>query len=186
MWYRFCLISPLLFLVNALVLGWVTPRYNARTTAISQLVHYKYGFGQTLNFIVCGLLSLGLAYFVSNFSAVSQRDKQLVLLGALTFGLCLVTVGLFRTDYAGQSTLTGKIHNIAFIASVIIQGALQIYFALSRLWHPTGIYFLISGVVTIIGLVFMAQFPSIRGIAQRILVLAIAIWVSTGPLLIRK
>lgn len=184
MLFWLCLFSPILFLINAIALGIITPNYSNRTMAISQLVHGKFGYLQTVNFILCGLLSLVLAIYVHRLNYATV-DKMLVTVGAITFGLCLVLVGLFPTDKIGESTTVGKIHSIVFISSVLIQGILQIIFALRHLSEGMGIYLLVSGVITLVGLVLMSLTPNIRGIAQRSLVLAIALWITSATLRLR-
>jgi hypothetical protein len=186
MLYWVCLLSPLLFLFNTLVIGLVTPDYNARTTAISQLVHYRYGVLQVLNFLICGILSLGLAYYVHKMNAVPPQEKLLVMTGAIAFGLSLLLVGIFKTDVGGTTSVAGHIHSTTFISSVLVQGVVQLLFARHRLPDGVGIYFAGSGLVTLFGLGAMSVLPGIRGLAQRILVLAIALWVTFGPVLLRK
>ncbi|MEK7603383.1 MAG: DUF998 domain-containing protein [Patescibacteria group bacterium] len=185
MFFYFCLASPLLFLTNALLLGIIASHYNPKDTAISQLVYTDVGIWQTLNFLVFGVLSLWLSFYIYRMDSVNHFDKILVASGALAFGLCLVLVGIFKTDLVGTSTITGTIHSLVFISTVVIQGILQMWFASRRINTPIGIYYLISGIVTLIALVAMNQVPSFRGIAQRTLVAAITLWITTGSIIVR-
>jgi hypothetical protein len=181
-----CLAAPLLYLANSWVLGMAVPGYSARSQAMSSLVHTAHGNWQTANFIICGLLILYLAYLARGMEPGHWHNQHLIWMGVLVLGITLVLLGLIPSDPAGITTVRGQMHGAIFIVSVLVQATLQIVFALSNMPSGLGMYLLASGVITAMGLPAMMLWPDWRGVAQRILVGAIMLWVTLGVYVIRK
>lgn len=151
------------------MLGFLTQHYNQTQTTISYLVHGNYGQWQTVNFIVCGLLVLLLAYLIRDAAPADIRSAHLVKIGAVTLGLSLVLLGIFPTDKAGTQTLIGQIHGLIFISSVVVQATVQILFAMRNLHIGLAYTLLLTGIITAVGLPSMLIFSDWRGMIQKIL-----------------
>lgn len=178
--------APLVFLGNSLLIGALSAGYSARQNSISSLVHGSLGNWQTANFIICGILTLLLAFYLNGDTSIQITNSHLVFLGALVLGASLVLLGLFPTDLPGQKTAVGQLHGAIFIISVLIQAGLQISVAVTNFSSPMAWYLLASGIITAIGLPAMQLFPDYRGIIQRIFVAAILLWVTSGAFWVKK
>ncbi len=186
MLFWICVVAPFLFLITSLVLGFITSNYNHIQTTISYLVRGNYGQWQTMNFIVCGLLVLLLAYLIRDAAPANIRSVHLVKIGAVTLGLSLLLLGIFPTDKAGEQTIIGQIHGLIFITSVVIQATVQILFAMRNLQIGLAYTILATGIITAVGLPSMLIFSDWRGLIQKIFVGGIMWWVTIGALLLRK
>lgn len=173
-------LAPVMFLVNAMIIGLLTTGYSAQRSTISSLVHGKLGSWQTANFLICGILILGLTYYFRAFDNTNIANVHLVKVGALVLGLSLVLLGLLPSDRVGHTTLVGQIHGAIFIISVLTQASLQLLVALSNVPSAIFWYLLVSSIITAAGLLMMFLVPDMRGISQRILVGAIMLWVTVG------
>jgi len=178
--------APLLFLGNSLLIGVLSAGYSARQNSISSLVHGSLGNWQTANFIVCGILTLVLAFYLKGDTSNQIANSQLVFIGAMVLGASLVLLGIFPTDVAGQKTAIGQLHGTIFIISVLAQAALQITIAATNFSSPMAWYLLVSGIITAVGLPAMQLFPDYRGIIQRIFVAAILLWVTAGAFWVKE
>ncbi len=185
MLFWLCLTAPFLFWLISLFLGLITANYSQQRDTISYLVHGNYGHLQTLNFILCGLLIIVLAYLTRDLAPNNIRNPHLIKIGTWIFGASLLLLGLLPTDRVGEQTLIGQLHGIIFVVTVVIQAGLQIAFALSNLPGIVSISILITGIITALGLPSMMLFNSWRGIIQRIFVGAIVWWVTVGVLILR-
>lgn len=133
--------------VISLLLGALRPGFDFRRHANSQLVLGDYGWIQTIDFIVVGLLlmacSVGMARVVG-----PHRSGQVAAVGVFLYGLCAgVIVGFNPTDpaygfppgspegYAGLDKIStpAHIHGVAgmigFLAMTVACFALARYFA---------------------------------------------------------
>jgi hypothetical protein len=115
-------IGPVLFVLVFLVEGATRPGYSAWRNYVSSLSTGPGGWVQVVNFIVCGLLTLGFAIGLRR--VVHSGKGSLggpILLGI--FGLGLIVAGVFVTDPSlgyppgaqghGPQTLHGTIHGLA-------------------------------------------------------------------------
>jgi len=178
--------APILFLVNSLLLGFFSSGYNPQRNSISSLVHVRLGYLQTANFVLCGLLTLGLAYYLKEYSGATINSARLAHIGIIVFGASLVLLGFFPTDKPGQTTAIGQIHGAIFILSVFIQAGLQLAVAFTNFPSAIAIYLVISGLISAFGLLGMAYVPEFRGYIQRVLVGSIILWVTISSFWLRK
>lgn len=181
-WFAF---APAAFLVNSLVLGFFTPDYTNQQDEMSYLVYGKYGKLQTINFYSMGLLTLVAAQILMDRPLTTGLNSaHLVPLGAIAFGAGLIGLRIFPTEQKGQKTIVSKIHKVIFIVSIVSQAIFQISFALGNASRSWTNYLLISGVLTLVGLVSMVIWRPSRGLLQRITVALIATWLAFGSSLI--
>ncbi len=185
MLFALCALAPFLFLFASLLIGFISANYSQQHSTISYLVHGNYGYLQTINFILCGLLIIALAYVTRNATPINIRNAYLIKIGIWVLGISLLLLGLFPTDRIGQHTFIGQLHGLIFIASVVIQAFLQIAFALSNMRLVISVSLLAGGAVTALGLPSIVLFDDWRGIIQRVLVAAIMYWVTTGAFILR-
>jgi Protein of unknown function (DUF998) len=114
--------GPLLFIVVFLIEGATRPGYSAARNMVSDLAMSDEGWQQIANFLVCGVLVLGLAVGLSRrwrTGPASRWGPRLIGV----FGLGLIVAGVFVTDPArgyppgaplvGEpQTLHGIVHGI--------------------------------------------------------------------------
>ncbi len=169
-----------------MLLGLLTTGYSLQRNTISSLVHEKLGLFQTANFLICGVLTIGLAYYLNSQTNSQVHNASMILAGVIVLGLSLVLLGLLPTDRPGQTSLIGQVHGAIFITSVLIQAALQLLVAFGN--YPSQIfwYLLISGIITATGLAGMLLIPEMRGIIQRVLVGAIMLWITLASFWLRR
>src|SRR5262249_24744378 len=90
-------VGPLLFIMVFLILGATRPSYNAWHMPVSFLSDGPLGWTQITNFVVCGALSVCLAFGVKRaLRAGKGATWEPILLG--TFGLGLIGAGFFVID----------------------------------------------------------------------------------------
>jgi hypothetical protein len=185
MFFWIFLFGPALSLVVSLILGVLTPNYSSKTDEISYLVYGKYGTLQTLNFYVCGVLSILLSLqLISITNNPVYQGQALVQAGAFIYGISLILLRIFPTQRKDQKTYIATIHKLIFVMCVLLQGLLQIMFAAKNSSSAVAPYFYLCGVVTILGLAAMYYWKSSRGISQRLLVATIILWITIGSVLV--
>ncbi len=152
--------GPLFFILVFLLEGATRPGYSAWRHFVSQLSLSSAGWMQVLNFLVCGVLSLGFAIALRQ---VLHPGKSAfwgtLLLG--TFSIGLIVAGLFSTDPAlgypvgahmgGPQTLHGTIHGLAgltvFSSLTAACFVMARYFVGKPQWKGWTLYSTITGVI---------------------------------------
>jgi hypothetical protein len=167
------LLGPSLFIITALILGAITPRYHPLQNTISELALGKYGVLQTLNFVVSGTLMLLLAVLVfwqhfSTYGVVCVAIMSLVLLLS----------AVFKTDPLTKqwSTKTGAIHNVLFMVGAPAMVSAQLVLAVTQSGTAFGLFSLACSLVSVPTMVFVVVGRSYRGLVQRILVSTLMVW----------
>ncbi|HEX9413608.1 MAG TPA: DUF998 domain-containing protein [Ktedonobacterales bacterium] len=90
-------VGPLLFIVVFLIEGATRPGYSVWRNQVSDLELSNQGWEQIANFLVCGLLCIGLAVGLRRIWRAGRASVWGPLLIGL-FGLGLVAAGVFLTD----------------------------------------------------------------------------------------
>jgi hypothetical membrane protein len=88
-----------LFILVVLVQDYTRTGFDPRQHPLSLLAHGDWGWIQIANFVLAGLLNLGYAVGLRRALHPGRADTWGPVLIA-TYGLALITVGLFRTDPA--------------------------------------------------------------------------------------
>jgi hypothetical protein len=109
-------VSPVLFSLIVLFLGFATPGYDHLRQTISELALGQYGWIQRLNFLQFGVGFVGYAALFSG--ALTSRKAKLVWVSAfLVSALLAVTMAAFPSDplsdfptYVRGMSLHGRIH----------------------------------------------------------------------------
>ena len=153
-------IGPALFVVVLLIEGATRPSYSAWHNYGSSLSTGPGGWMQIVNFIVCGVLSVG---FAIGLRRVLRRGKGSVggpiLVGI--FGLALISAGIFVTDASlgyppgthtsGPQSVHGAIHGVSglvvFAALAVACFVLARRFAGRRDWRGWALYSIVTGIV---------------------------------------
>jgi hypothetical protein len=115
-------VGPLLFIVVFLIEGATRPGYSVWRNYVSELSLSNQGWEQIANFIVCGVLSLGLAIGLRRAWPTGKASVWGPVLVGL-FGLSLIVAGIFVTDPArgyppgaplkgSPQTIHGTIHGV--------------------------------------------------------------------------
>jgi hypothetical membrane protein len=176
-------VEPALFVVVLLVEGATRPGYSAWRNIGSQLALSSQGWEQVTNFLMCGVVCLGLAAGLRR--ALAGGKGAFAGPVALTvFSLALIVAGIFTTD-PGQGyppgvptpaspTLHGVVHALAGLFTFVSLGvacfALARRFAGDTRWRGWAAYSILTGVVVVLSLV-VSNVPSLSvfgGFIQRI------------------
>lgn len=161
-------VGPLLFIIVFLIEGATRPGYSPWRNYVSQLSTGEGGWVQIANFIMCGLLTLGLALALWSASPRPTRSSTWGPALLIVFGLDLITAGIFVTDPAlgyppgspvgpqGQ-TLHGAIHGVAgLLAFGALAATCFVYARLFRGdpdWKGWTAYSKITGVIIALGFI---------------------------------
>ncbi len=194
-------IGPLLFIIVFLIEGATRPGYNAWHHYVSNLSLSNQGWVQVINFLVCGLLTLG---FAIGFQQVLYAGRKYAWGPAMIgiFSVALIFAGLFVTDpslgypvsihSSGPQTLHGTIHGVAGLiafSSLAIAGfVVARRFAGDPDWKGWALYSIITG--TLVAVFFIASTAvsaldengilpgSPTGLLQRIAIIAGWSWIA--------
>ncbi len=179
------IIAPILFTLLIIVESLIKPGYSQIFNDISDLGLGPYGIIQNINFIVFGLLSIGLALGlgVNLPYRAGKAVKWLVII--FGFGIILAGVTLILSSpniiYAKDVEAHGLVSSIAFLT--IIAAQFLTWQALRRsdntVWKLYRIYSLISGLLSIVTLLILSytQFAPFHGASERLFIAVWLIWI---------
>jgi hypothetical protein len=156
--------GPIVFTLVYTLDGLFLPGYDAIKRPTSDLSLGPNGWVQITNFLLLGILMLGLAFAVrSSRSPLSNSTWTSLLLGV--FGVGLVIAGLFLTDPTpgyppgvplARLTFHGVVHQVG---SLLAFGSLlAVCFVAARhlwhasVWHTWAMYSLLSGLLMMVSL----------------------------------
>lgn len=172
LWLTCGTLGSLLFTTVYLIEGATRPDYNAWQQAISALSLGPGGWGQQVNFVVFGTITVWTAFAWRAFLNGGAAATWYPILRGLQ-GFALIVDGFFSQDPAGYPlgavapttpTLHAVIHQIfAFVAITAIAVGFFVLarrFAREPEWHWWAMYCVISGILTI---VFIATFGALNG-----------------------
>jgi len=176
--------GPVVLIVTDIVASSANPGYSLVRDSISSLALAKLGWVQTIGFLAIGLLvEIFTAGLLFNIRARRGFHFSITCLVIMGFGLLLL--GAFRTDPVGVADTTeGIIHNIAAIAVFWLFPIASLLIASSikhdPYWKNVYKYSIIAGLlgfVLVIIVVILENSDSWFGLAQRLLVANMIIWV---------
>lgn len=180
-----------MFVVVFIVEGWVRPGYSPLRHPVSSLALGDFGWVQTLNFLLTGVLMF--AFAVGARPALRPYGAGIwapLSIGAYAVGL--FGAGLFATDpvggyppgagTTGRYTTHGALHDafslVVFVALPVACLVLAYRFATSRHWGWAG-YSLATAVEIVVGFVLFAAgfagdptFAPVGGLLQRLTIVA--------------
>jgi hypothetical membrane protein len=167
--------GPALFIVTAFIFGLVKPKYSALHNTISELALGRYGYVQTANFTLSGLLIVLLGLRLAAMGHYRYGAVTVVIMG-----LVLMLSAVFRTDpvAANGSTTTGKIHNGLFFIGMLSIVSGQFVTGLSNLGTGLGAFSLACGALALLSTVVTVTRQAYMGVFQRILVVIIMAWIA--------
>lgn len=199
-------IGPLLFIVVFLIEGATRPGYSVWRNYVSDLELSNQGWEQIANFLVCGLLCIGLAVGLRRTWPTGRASFWGPLLIGL-FGLGLVAAGVFLTDpgrgyppgaplKGDPQTWHGYAHGIngAVLFNIVLPAACFVLarrFAVesrSRGWATysriTGALILAISLVSLVGapLAENGAFPVPDGLIQRTQIIIGWMWIALTAL----
>lgn len=176
--------GPVVLIVTDIVASSANPGYSLMRDSISSLALYKLGWVQTIGFLAIGLLveifTAGLLYNIRTSWGFHPSITCLVIVG---FGMLLL--GAFRTEPVGAPENTeGIIHNIAAMGVFWLFPVATLLMAPSirndPSWKNMFKYTLITGILgfaLVIMVVILEDTASWFGLAERLLVANMIIWV---------
>jgi hypothetical protein len=181
-----------LFIVVFLVEGAVTPDYDAVRHPVSSLALGPFGWTQTANFVIAGLLTLAFAVGLMRLPGVRQK------VGAISVGLWgvgLLGAGAFVTDPISgyppgtptvpvEATTSGALHDLFGLAGFFGLAAACFVLAGGAGWR-WAVYSVLSG-ATFLGAFFVAglgfgqiePYVDVAGLWQRVCVLIGWTWLT--------
>lgn len=179
-------VGPIVFATLIVVGGFLTDGYSHVGQKISELggEGAQYASLQNINFIVLGVFVLAFAW------ALHRVVGGLAPLLIAGFGLSSAILnGVFQCDAgcAGETT-EGLLHNVTgvtgFLAALVAMFLLSRRWADDPAWRPHVPFTRIALVIASAGLVWfiatqIADAQSLSGVAQRVFVGALLIWIAT-------
>jgi Protein of unknown function (DUF998) len=171
--------APVVFYAVMILLGIITPHYNAISQFGSELSLYKYGWAMITNFIGFGILELIVAVSVFQaFGTDTSGKLGSVMVGVLATSFLIA--GIFVTDPNGTiRTIHGGFHFAAAILIFFISmpvGSVAFAYHFRRQNKMFATYSLISGVLTPLLFIATVTAGSILGLMERIVIAVILGW----------
>jgi hypothetical protein len=140
----FAIVGQLILMASAWLLPLVS-EYRLVDDNISELSIGRYGFVQTLAFVISGLGVIGLAYAIRRLT-IGSRGSFLGLLLIGIYGIGALVVAIFPTDRIDSEadvwsqSATGWIHTItafvAYLSAIVGMFVLTWTFARDPRWRP--------------------------------------------------
>lgn len=188
----FPLLSPILFSIVVIILGFITPGYDHLTHTISRLAIEQYGWIQSINFLQ---LAVGLSITGVKLTAMIRKDTADKVIRTI-FTMCsifLVIAAFFPTDPIENVPLdlsilspTGLVHMSIVVIFLVLSPlgiiALANVFSHEPRVRGYAIPTLVSGFTAFFGsLVWFAfyfggMYLEYRGIFQKMIALPVLVW----------
>ncbi len=181
--YALCgIIAPILFWFMVAVESLLRPGYSQFYNYVSDLGVGPLAIIQNINFIIFGLLTIGLGLGLRNGLPTQQgRTLKLGVRFVLIFALGVLFAGVFPENYLSQVP-----HNIvsatAFVAIIVAQ--LLIWLGLKRedssIWGNYSRYSLVSGLLSLILVIWLKvamTYGIYPGLSQRAFLIVPWIWI---------
>jgi hypothetical protein len=181
------MLAPVILAAGDLTAGLSTPGYSIINHSISSLALTRIGWLQTIGFLALGLL---VEIFTAGmlFNIKRARGFHLGIGIFVIFGFAMLLIGAFRTDPVGAArTIEGRIHGFtastAFtlfpMALLFLIPSIQKDPRWQNLLRYTAATFILA-VVLVVTLRFMQEKNNLFGLAERLLVLNMIIWVEVA------
>jgi len=190
--WLFPLISPILFALVVVVLGFITPEYSHINYTMSRLAIGKYGWIQSLNFLQLA----GGIYLTGRHLTIRIDDGISIKVIRHTFIVCalfLVIAAFVPTDPIENTPLdyslltpTGLVH-ISLVILFLILSPIGIVRLAQTLWKAPGFrqyarYTLLAGFTALVGSIiwfvffFQGMYLEYRGIFQKAIAVPVLFW----------
>ncbi|HLE48447.1 MAG TPA: DUF998 domain-containing protein [Patescibacteria group bacterium] len=171
------LTAPILFILVTLILGAVTPNYNWKKDYISELSLGKYGWIQKFNFMICGILVVGLCVLLAG-----KTDILLVKLGwylGTLMGILTALEGILDTDVKKSvRTKAGRLHE--HIYNLGMSGTALAYFLIGLGYLNKPIIPIFSWTIAVFDYFwwnYSGKLGVKDGVRQRVVVFSTLLWV---------
>ncbi len=184
------IVAPILFTLMVIIVSLLRPGYSQIFNDVSDLGLGPYSIIQNINFIIFGLLSIGFAIGLG--ANLPHRAGKAVKWLVIVFGLCIILAGVTLISapadmvYAKDVISHGLVSAIAFLVIIIAQflAWLALRGSNSAVWGHYRIYSLISGLLSILTLIFLSytQFSSFHGASERLFIAVWLIWIEVTGL----
>ena len=178
--------APIIFTLLVLIASILRPGYSQTQNFVSDLGVGPYSFIQNLNFILFGLLSLGLALGLRG--GLPAHRKNSIKAGVylvLLFGLLVMLAGVFPEDYLSQipHNLVSALAFLSIIAAqFLVWKGLKNGDTARWGWYRT--YCLVSGILSILLLlalrVAVSTDSDYQGAVQRLFLAVPWIWIGAS------
>lgn len=173
----FLLAGPVIFILTTIILGKITPNYDWESDYISELSLEKYGWVQKINFIISGILIMGLCINLAGKTNIFSI-KLGWYLGSL-LGTLMVLAGLWDTDEKRPlKTTVGRLHDWTYrlgIISIALAG-----FLIGWGYKSNIIILIFSWTIAVIYLLFRLYSKKLDvkpGIRQRVIKFSTLLWI---------
>jgi hypothetical membrane protein len=182
--YAFCgILAPILFAFLMAAGSLLRPGYSQTRNFVSDLGVGPYAIIQNVNFVIFGLLSVGLALGLrGGLLAPMGRALKVGTGFVIIFGLAVMLAGIFPENYL-SGVPRQQVSSIAFLS--IIAAQLLIWQGLRRedavIWGRYRVYSLTSGLLSFV-LVWFSASTDYPGAAQRIFIAVPWLWVEVTGL----
>ena len=190
--YAICgIVAPIIFWIMVIIESILRPGYSQYYNFVSDLGVGHLAILQNINFIIFGILTLGLALGLRN----GLPSTKGIALKAGVWFVILFALGVLLAGIFPESYLSANPHNIvsatAFVA--IIAAQLLMWYGLKNkdntVWGRYATYSLVSGLVSLILVILLKiaiLYGFYPGLTQRLFLLVSWIWVGiTGIKLYR-
>lgn len=177
------IVAPILFTLIVAVASLLRPSYSQAHNFISDLGVGSYAFIQNANFVIFGLLSMGLALGLLGGLPAPQGGALKAGVGfVILFGIGIIFAGVFPEDYLseGPHTLASSVAFLSIIAAQLLvwQGLRN---ADTTTWGRYRLYSAISGVLSFV-FVWFSSSTAYPGAAQRIFIAVPWLWIEVTGL----
>lgn len=189
----FALISPIVFAIIVVILGFITPGYDHLNYTISRLAIEKYGWIQSINFLQ---LALGIHFTGVRLTEILERQAQEDSIIRIVFRMCsifLIIAAFIPTDPIENVPLdytlltpTGLVHISVVIVFLILSpfGIIKLsqVFRKEKMLAGYATLTTVAGFAALVGSIiwfafyFMGIFLEYRGIFQKAIALPVLIW----------
>jgi hypothetical membrane protein len=175
------IVAPILFTLVVIAASLLRPGYSQTYNFISDLGVGQYAAIQNVNFIVFGLLTIGLALGLWMGSPTPRGLALKAGVGlVLVFALGVLLAGIFPEDY-GDGKMHTLVSSIAFVSVIIAM--FLVWWGLRRadkaVWGAYRMYTLVSG---LLASVLLFTFNAViggdyQGLAQRAFLAVPWVWI---------
>ncbi len=122
--FAFCgVLAPILFTLLVIIASLLRPGYSQAHNFISDLGVGSYAILQNANFVIFGLLSMGLAFGLrGGLPAQHLRAIRAGVWCVILFGLGIAFAGVFPEDYlsGGPHTLASSVAFLSIVAAQLL------------------------------------------------------------------
>jgi hypothetical membrane protein len=177
------ILAPIIFLILVVLASFLRSDYSQTQNFISDLGVGAYAFIQNINFIIFGLLSIGLAFGLRlGLPNLNNKSQKFGVWFVILFGLGVMFAGIFPEDYLSQAP-HNLVSSTAFISIILAQ--LLIWNGLKHedknIWGRYRTYTLVSGLLSLIFVILlkiaMIYFINYQGAFQRLFLAVPWIWI---------